>query len=114
MTSWLIFSLACAVIALIYGALMIVSILKQKCDDEKMKEIAKAIQDGAAAYLNRQYKTIGAIGIIVTILLGMFLSWTIATGFVVGAVLSALAGYIGMNISVRANIRTADAAKKGM
>ncbi|MBI5254665.1 sodium/proton-translocating pyrophosphatase, partial [Candidatus Falkowbacteria bacterium] len=114
MTSWLIFSLVCAVIAIIYGALMIVSILKQKCDDEKMKAIAKAIQEGASAYLNRQYKTIGIIGIIVTVVLGIFLNWKVALGFVVGAILSALAGYIGMNISVRANIRAAEAAKKGM
>jgi K(+)-stimulated pyrophosphate-energized sodium pump len=110
----LIFSLICAVLAIAYGAVMIASILKQKPTDEKMKEIAKAIQDGATAYLNRQYKTIGIIGVIITIILGVFLNWKIAAGFVVGAVLSALAGFIGMNISVRSNIRTADAAKNGL
>jgi len=110
----LIISLVCAGLAIAYGAIMIASILKQKPEDEKMKAIAKAIQDGATAYLNRQYKTIGAIGVVIAILLGLFLSWKIAAGFVVGAVLSALAGFIGMNISVRANIRTAEAAKGGL
>jgi K(+)-stimulated pyrophosphate-energized sodium pump len=109
-----IFSLACAAAAIIYGIVLISWIFKQPAGDDKMKEISAAIQTGAKAYLNRQYKTVAIIAVVLFIILGFALGWYIAFGFVVGAVLSALAGYIGMNVSVRANSRTAEAAKTGI
>jgi len=114
MSSSLIFSLVASVIALVYGGVLIKLVFKQPTGNDKMKDIALAVQQGAKAYLNRQYKTIAIIALILFVILFFILSLKIALGFLVGAVLSALAGYIGMNVSVRANVRTAEAAKSGM
>lgn len=114
MNSYTLFALISSVIALAYGAFLISSILKKPAGNDKMQDIAKAIQAGAKAYLNRQYRTIGIIAVILFVALWLVLGIKIALGFLVGAVFSALAGYIGMNVSVRANVRTAEAAKKGL
>ena len=114
MNSYVIFALISSVIAIAYGAFLISWIMKKPTGNDKMRDIASAIQAGAKAYLNRQYRTIGMIAVVIFIILGFSLTWTIAIGFVVGAVLSALAGYIGMNVSVRSNIRTAEAARSGL
>ncbi len=114
MSNSIIFALVASVVALLYGAYLIKSILKKSAGNDKMQEIAAAIQAGAKAYLNRQYSTITMIAIVLFIVLWLALGITIAIGFVVGAVLSAIAGYIGMNVSVRANVRTAEAARHGL
>lgn len=105
---------AAGILAVFYGFYLTRWITKQPAGDSKMKEIALAIQQGASAYLNRQYRTISIVALIVFVVLGWFLNWTLALGFLLGAVLSATSGYIGMNISVRANVRTAEAAKSGL
>lgn len=112
----IVLTLIASGLAIVYGLYLVKKVLALPEGDEKMKEIAKAIQTGAKAFLHRQYKTISLIAIIIFIMLGVTpkLGWGLALGFLVGAFLSGLAGYIGMNVSVRANVRTAEAAKTGL
>ena len=114
MSSYIWFALICSVIAIAYGAFLAASIMKKPTGNDKMREIAAAIQAGAKAYLNRQYRTIAVIAVILFFVLWWKLGIVLALGFLVGAILSALAGYIGMNVSVRSNVRTTEAAKHGL
>ena len=117
-----LFAVLCALVAVVYGAVLIRWLLALPAGDAKMQEVAGAVQEGARAYLNRQYRTIGMVGIVVFVILFVALGlgkdwtygWHAAVGFLVGAVLSAAAGYIGMMVSVRVNVRTAEAAKQGL
>lgn len=104
----------CAVLALVYGLLVSLWVIKHQPGNERMVEIAAAIQEGAGAYMNRQYKTVAFVGLALFIIIGSMLNWTTAIGFATGAILSSLAGYIGMFVSVRANVRTAQAATEGL
>lgn len=108
------FGVAGGLAAVAFAIVLIFLVLRKPTGNERMREIASAIQEGAAAYLNRQYTVIAVIGVVIAIVIGVFLGWQTATLYVVGAVLSAAAGYVGMNIAVRANIRTAEAARSGL
>ncbi len=110
----LIFALACGFVALAYGVVSAKWIMTKPTGNERMQEIAAAIQEGAKAYLNRQYTTISIAGVALFLLVGYFIDWITAAGFAVGAVFSGLTGYIGMHISVRSNVRTAEAAHDGI
>jgi len=114
MSAGLLFALICAVIAIVYGVVSIQWILGKPTGNDRMREIAAAIQEGASAYLNRQYTTIGLVGIVLFVAIGFALNWETAIGFAIGALLSGAAGYIGMNVSVRSNVRTAQAAHDGL
>ena len=112
--NWLLLSVAAGAVAVLYGIVSMLAILKLPAGNARMQEIAAAIQAGAKAYLSRQYQTITVVGVALFVVLGVALNWVTAGGFAVGAILSGLTGFIGMNISVRANVRTAEAANNGL
>lgn len=114
MNSYVIFSLVVALVSILYGFFLIRNIVRKSTGNAEMQAISEAIATGAKAYLHRQYKTIGIIAVVLFFVLWFLLNLTSAIGFIVGAVLSGLAGYIGMNVSVRANVRTTEAARNGL
>src|SRR5436853_5253970 len=111
-----LFALVCAGVAIGFGIGFTVWLLRLPAGSERMQEIARAVQEGAAAYLRRQYLTVAAVAVVPFLVLGFYhkLGWGTAIGFLIGAVLSAAAGFIGMNVAVRSNVRTAEAATHGL
>ncbi len=111
-TLWMI--VGCGVLAILYGIWATGSVLGADAGSARMQEISAAVREGAQAYLKRQYTTIGMVGVVIFLILGFTLGWLVAVGFLVGAMLSGLTGFIGMNVSVRANVRVAQAATKSL
>jgi K(+)-stimulated pyrophosphate-energized sodium pump len=109
---WVI--VACGALAILYGIWATQSVMSADAGSQKMQEISAAVREGAQAYLKRQYTTIGIVGIVIFLIVGFLLGWLVAVGFLIGAILSAVAGFIGMNVSVRANVRTAQAAIRSL
>jgi len=110
----LILIILCGALSLVYGGYTVTKLMAADSGSARMQEISAAVREGAQAYLKRQYATIAAVGVVVFIALGLLLSWTVAIGFLIGAILSGAAGFIGMNVSVRANVRTAQAATQSL
>src|SRR5215475_15082729 len=100
----------CGVLSIVYAIWATASVLKSDAGNPRMQEIAGAVREGAQAYLKRQYTTIAMVGVVIFVIVGYLLGWLVGIGFLIGAVLSGVAGFIGMNVSVRANVRTAQAA----
>ena len=111
-----LFALVCAGVAIAWGIGLTIWLLRQPTGNERMREISRAVQEGASAYLRRQYQTIAIVAVVPFLLLGFYneLGWGTAIGFLIGAVLSGAAGFIGMNVAVRSNVRTAEAARHGV
>ncbi len=114
MSATLVFVLVCGVVAVVYGVWASRSVLSSDPGSERMQEIAAAVQEGARAYLNRQYMTIALVGAVIFVIVSLLLGFSVGIGFLIGAILSGATGYIGMNISVRANVRTAEGARQGL